>query len=248
MDHFHARHARAGIVGQQPRRARIHLERDIGIRQGGPNPQHLGIRLGLHQARESVARGAPDAAAVGHVVLQQPHSTWRMEWMQPGTLKVVGELLDTGLVSQRGEGIRRARRSFGGILATRPVDLIQLFGGRVPRLHLGIADGPCRRDAVVVLQGAEVLGCAGDTTRRHRTWWRHRPSNGCRAGTASRRGRTRSPSGHICCPRTRPSDPSSPAPVAASRHARGSGCACLTGRACWARVPPPAPLPMMMTS
>ena len=151
-------HGRAGRVGQQARRAGVRLERDVGMRERGPDTQHLGIRLGLDQAREPVAGRAPDTAAVGHVVGQQPDPAGRMERMQAGTLQVIRQLLDARLMGQRRIRIRRAGRAFGRVLAPGAVDLVHLLRGGVPGLHLGVADGPRGRDAVVMLEDPEVLG------------------------------------------------------------------------------------------
>src|SRR4029453_6459901 len=82
----------------------------------------------------------------------------------------VGQLLDPGRVGQGrgrgggggrggrgGKGGGAAGRRRGGVLAARPVDLVALFGQGVVGLHVVVADRPGRRDAVVVLQLAEVL-------------------------------------------------------------------------------------------
>ena len=69
--------------------------------EGRPDAEHLGIGLGLDEAREAVARLAPDAAAVGSVVLQQPDAARRVERVVAGPLQVVRELLDARLVGQR---------------------------------------------------------------------------------------------------------------------------------------------------
>ena len=56
-----------------------------------------------------------------------------------------------------GNGIGRARRRLGRVLAARAVHLVELLGLRVVGLHLVVGDRPGRRDAVVVLELAEVL-------------------------------------------------------------------------------------------
>ena len=71
--------------------------------------------------------------------------------------EIVGELLDARLVRHGREGIGRAGRRLGRVLASRAVHLVELLGLRVVRLHLVVADRPRGRDAVVVAQLAEVL-------------------------------------------------------------------------------------------
>ena len=56
-----------------------------------------------------------------------------------------------------GNGIGRAGRWLGRVLAARAVHLVELLRLRVVRLHLVVADRPGRGDAVVVAQLAEVL-------------------------------------------------------------------------------------------
>ena len=81
----------------------------------------------------------------------------RVERLVAGRLEVVRELLDPRLVRHGGMRVRRARRRLGRILAPRAVHLVELLRQRVVRLELVVGDRPGRRDAVVVLQLAEVL-------------------------------------------------------------------------------------------
>src|SRR5262245_49159621 len=67
------------------------------------------------------------------------------------------QLLDTGLVRDRRKGIGRAARRLGRVFTARPTNLIQLLGFGVVRFHLFVADRPCRRDAIVMPELAEVL-------------------------------------------------------------------------------------------
>ncbi len=77
--------------------------------------------------------------------------------MVAGSGKIVGEPLDAGLVRHRRARVRGARGRLGRILTTRAVHLVELLGQRVVRLHLLVGNRPCGRDAVVVVQLAEVL-------------------------------------------------------------------------------------------
>ena len=81
----------------------------------------------------------------------------RVERVVAGRREVVGELLDARLVRDGRERIRRARRRLGRILAAGAVHLVELLGLRVVRLELVVGDRPGGRDAVVVVELAEVL-------------------------------------------------------------------------------------------
>ena len=78
--------------------------------------------------------------------------------MITGGGEVVGQLLDARLVATGGEGVGRAGRRFGRVLSPGAVDLVELLGLGVVGLQLVVADRPGGRDAVVVLELAEVLG------------------------------------------------------------------------------------------
>src|ERR1043166_2662930 len=57
----------------------------------------------------------------------------------------------------RREATRRAGGRLGGVFAAGAVHLVHLFGLGVIGLHVFVADGPGGRDAVVVLNLAEVF-------------------------------------------------------------------------------------------
>ena len=141
----------------EPHRLGVGQHRHVGALERRPDAQHLGVGLRVHQAREAVARGAPHAVAVRHVVLSEADAAGRVEGVQPGRREIVGELLDARLVADRGERVRRRRRRLGRVLAARAVDLVELLGERVVRLHLLVGDRPRGRDPVVVAELAEVL-------------------------------------------------------------------------------------------
>ena len=123
-----------------------------------PHAEHLGIRLPMHGADEPVAVRAADARAVRHVRLVQANPARCVERVQAGRLEVVRELLDPRLVRDGGVRIGRARESLRGVLAVGAMHLVVVLGLRVVRLELVVRDRPRGRDAVVVLQLAEVLG------------------------------------------------------------------------------------------
>ena len=56
-------------IGVQRHRLGVGHQRDVGVLQRRPDPEHLGVGLGVHEAGEAVARRAANAGAVGHVAL-----------------------------------------------------------------------------------------------------------------------------------------------------------------------------------
>ena len=220
----------------EPHRLGVGQQRHVAVLERRPDAEHLRVGLRVHEAREAVARRAPHAVAVRQVGLGQPHPAGRVERVVPGRLEVVGELLDARLVAHRRERVRRRRRRLGGVLAARAVDLVELLGERVVRLHLGVGDRPRGRCPVVVQQLAEVLraqpvqrgpvelGGAADEVvhlRLERLALLVVPGVG----------------GHVAARRrTRRARPSSAARGRASRRARAAARACPTardgGRAC----------------
>ncbi len=84
-----------------------------------------------------------------------PQGAWN--GMQALGRKVVGQLLDPGLVGDRRERVLGACRGLGRILAAGAVDLVELLGLGVVGLELLVGDRPGRGDAVVVSKLAEVL-------------------------------------------------------------------------------------------
>jgi hypothetical protein len=102
----HARHGAAQPVRLEPDRLGVRHQRDVGVLERRPDAEHLGVRLRVHEAREAVARRAPHAVAVRHVLLRQPHAAGRVERVESGSLHVVGELLDARLVRDGGKRVR----------------------------------------------------------------------------------------------------------------------------------------------
>ena len=111
----------------------------------------------MHEAREAVARGTANAGAERLVRLVEHDPAGSVEGPVAGGREVVGELLDPWLVRDGGMRVRRAGRRLGRVLSARAVHLVELLRERVVRLQLVVGDRPGRRDAVVVLQLAEVL-------------------------------------------------------------------------------------------
>ncbi len=150
------RHRATRLVGLEPAYDGVADQVEVVVLHRRPYGDHLGVGLGVHQAREAIARRAADARAGGRFRLVEQDARRRVERMEPDLGQVVEELLDAGLVRDRGMGIRRRRRRLGGILTPGAVHLVELLGLRVVRLEVAVVDGPGRRDPVVVLELAEV--------------------------------------------------------------------------------------------
>ena len=97
------------------------------------------------------------ADAVRQVRLVDQDAARRVERVVSALGQVVGQLLNPGLVGDRGVRVRRAGRRLGRILAPRSVHLVHRLGSGVVRLHVLIGDGPGRRQAIVVMDFTEVL-------------------------------------------------------------------------------------------
>src|SRR5215472_17485207 len=76
--------------------------------------------------------------------------------MVAALLKILGFLLDPGLVRDGGPRVRRAAPPLGRILAAVAVHLVQLLGLAVPRLEVVVGQRPRRGDPVDVPQFPEV--------------------------------------------------------------------------------------------
>ena len=148
---------RALPVRLEPRDLRVRQQRDVRMLERRPHAEHLGVGLRVDEAREAVAGGAANAGAERRVRLVEHDPARRVERPVAGGREVVGELLDPWLVGHGGMRVRRARRRLGRVLSARAVHVVELLRERVVRLQLVVGDRPRRRDAVVVLQLAEVL-------------------------------------------------------------------------------------------
>ena len=128
--------------------------RTVGLLQRGADRADLGVALGVSRTREAVAGPGPDACPARPDVDGHRH----VHGMQSLRRHGLGERGDRRLVLQCGE--REVGRSWRirRVLAERSVHAVQALGLGVVRLHLLVADRPRRRDAVVGLQLAEVLG------------------------------------------------------------------------------------------
>ena len=146
----------AGLVSSLTASAPVE-QGHVRVLERGADGDDLGVGLRVHEAREAVAVLTPHALAVGRIALVEQDPARRVERVQALLGEVVGQLLDAGLVRHRRERVRAARRRLGRILPARAVDLVELLGLGVVRLHVLVGDRPRRRDPVVVLELAEVL-------------------------------------------------------------------------------------------
>ena len=183
-----------------------------------------------------------------HVRLVEHDPARRVERVVPGRREVVGELLDPRLVRHGREagrarspaarsGPRRARRAPGR--AARP------GCSRAPaRRRRSARPARCRRGA-----GARRSPpCAAGRGPRRRASSRRRRSSGPAAGTACRSRRTRCPARRSGCRRTRPASDQFCGSRGSQSPRSSRRIRLPEGARCRASVPPPAPLPMMMTS
>ena len=184
----------------------------------------------------------------GMLRLVEQYPAGGVERVQSRLGEVIGELLDPRLVRDRRERIGRAGGWLGRILAVGAVDLVELLGLRVVRLHLARRRSATRARSRRGDAAPRSPPRAAGTAQPRRAWSPRRRSSAPAAGTRIRRRSTRCPARCSGRRRTRRAPASSGFTAAASRPARAAGSACPTQPACATSVPPPAPLPMMMTS
>ena len=180
-----ARDRGARGVGLEPDGLGAREEGHVWVLERGAHGDDLGVGFGVHEAREAVAVLTPHALAVGQVALVEQDPARRVERVEALLGEVVGQLLDPGLVRDRGERVGSARRRLGRILAARAVDLVELLR------RCSTAPCPRRRSATPARsrRGAGARRSpppAGDTARRRTAWSRRRRSSAPAAGTASR--------------------------------------------------------------
>ena len=147
----------AGGAGLETADERVRHERDVRVRERRVDADHLGVGLGLDQARKAVAGVAPDAAARARVLLVEHEADRNRE--RPVSLadEAVEHRLDARLVADRRVAVGGARRRLGGIAAPQPVHVVEVLGLGVVGLEVLVADRPRGGDAAVVPHLAEVL-------------------------------------------------------------------------------------------
>ena len=154
----HARDGPAGRVGLQPLDLRVDQQGHVRLVQRRADRDDLGVGLGVHQARVAVAPRAADALAGGPVGLIQQDAARRVERVVAARCQGLGDLLDPRLVRDGRPRVLLGPVALGGILAVVTVHLVQPLGLGVPGLEVVVAQRPGRRQAVGVLELAEVLG------------------------------------------------------------------------------------------
>ena len=234
-------------VGVEPGHLGVDEQRDVGPVEDRAHGDRLGVGLGVDQARVAVAPRAADARALGPVGLVEQDAARGVERVVAAGGHLVGELLDAWLVRDGRPRVRLGPRPLGGVLAGVAVDLVQLLGLGVPRLEVVVGQRPRRGEAVDVADLAEVLrtqpvergavelGGAADVVVDLRL---ERLAVGVVPGVlgdvlAVDEHRLGTPVVHLPGQVVAPLQQQDLLPDAAS---------------VWASVPPPAPLPMMITS
>ena len=250
-----------GAAGDDDDVAREHLDRAVAIRddaRDGPSarvrvePQRprCGSPASRCRARAPAARRAPRrrpsrARGTGTRRTSEhrmqrlcgmscsasitPHGAWN--GCSPAAARSSESCWMRGSWLTAGNGIRRARGRLGGILAARAVDLVELLGARVVRLHLVVADRPRGREPVVVAQLPEVLRAQAVQRGAVELGRAAHAVVHLRLKRLPATRRTTCPARRSGCPRTRPATASSAARAAASRRAPAAGCAGPTPRA-----------------
>ena len=220
----------------------------FGIAEQRSHRDGLRVGLGVHEARIAVAPRAADAGAPRAVGFVEQDPARCVERVVPAVLQVVDELLDARLVRHGRPRVLLAPVPLGRVFAVIAVHLVEPLRLGVVGLEVVVRDRPRRRHARRRAAAHRSPGVGVGTTRRRTSSSHHRRSSAPAAGTRCRRSRT------TCQPRcnarrrTPGRDPSSPSRAAGSRRVRAAGSAFPDGASVCASVPPPAPVPMMITS
>lgn len=163
-------HPPSGRAGHQPGDGGPGQQRDVARGQRGTQRAHVGVALGLDQAREAVAGGAAQARAVR----AQIDAGGQRERLQTLGAQRLRERGDRGFVGHRGPRVLARAPGVGRIGPARAVHPVEAFGARVVRLQHAVRERPAARDALRVLHrtevglpearqgGAEDLGVAAD--------------------------------------------------------------------------------------
>ena len=140
----------------EPLDRRVGEQRDVGVLERRPHAAHMGIGLAVGEAREAVeavAAHAPPRLGIG---LVQVDADGQVERVQALVHQVIVQLLDARLVGYRGIGELVRPRRLGGVLAGRAVDEVEPLGLGVVRLEHRVVDRPGGRHPAVVADLLEV--------------------------------------------------------------------------------------------
>src|SRR5262249_23824730 len=135
----------------------VRQQRQVGILQRWVDADHLSVRLGIDQARKTVAGLTTDALARTGILLVELNSKWNVERLQPQPGEVIAQLLQPGLVADGRMRVGTAGARVGRIVSPPAVDLIQLLGLEVIRLQLRVGARQSRRNPSAVTQLPEIF-------------------------------------------------------------------------------------------
>ena len=239
---------RAARVGLEPDGPRVREQRHVRVLERRPHAEHLGVGLGVHDAREAVAGRAAHAAAERHGSLVEHDAARRVERLEAGGREIVRELLDPRLVRHAPgtgtarspaarSGPRRARRARGTSARPRCSTAPSRRSRSATRARRR-RGGPARRSPRP----------AGGRARRRRASSRRRRSSAPAAGTACRRRRTTCPATRSGCRRRRRCANQFCGSRGSQSPRSSSRIRLPVGASRCASVPPPAPLPITITS
>ena len=240
--------APTGGIGLQLDHLGLDEQRHVRRHQQRPHGDRLGVGLGVDHARIAVAPRAADARAAGPVGFVEEDPARRRERVVAGGGQVVGDLLDARFVGDGRPRVLLRPVTLGRVVAVVAVDLVQPLRLGVPGLEVVVAHRPGRRDAVGVLDLTEVLRAqpveGGAVQLR-------RPADEVvdlrlerlAVGVVPGVGRD-----VLAVEEHRLGVPVLASRAGGSCPVRAAGSACPTAARVWARVPPPAPVPMTMTS
>ena len=91
----------AGCVGFEPRYFGVGEQSDVGMLQRGNDAADMRISFGIDQTRIAVAGAAANAGAVLPVSFIEHHSERRVKRVQTKARKIVAQLLNARLVTDR---------------------------------------------------------------------------------------------------------------------------------------------------
>src|SRR5262249_28939703 len=147
----------AGCAGLEPLDIGVCHQPHVGIFQRRIYTEHLRIGLCIDQAWEAIAGVTSNALARMRVFFVEHHTERRMEGPQPSGGRILGQLLDAGLMTYRRMRRRSACGRVGGIFTALAVNVIPMLRLSVIRFQLVVLDRPRRRNSPVVFDGTEIL-------------------------------------------------------------------------------------------
>src|SRR5438552_17947125 len=108
------------------------------------NAHNLRVGLGAHQAGESVAGVAANAAALLRILFVEHEPDRNVEGLQAGTHKVIRQLLNTGLVADGKPRIDRFSWRLRRVFSAIALHSLKILGLSALRLSLVIAEWSSR--------------------------------------------------------------------------------------------------------